>query len=199
MAATVVERIWVHPDEKNTAGDLAAVMALVPAKGALSNPETLQAAGWKTIGSITKFGDDADLASDAVEVTPIREGAMILPPGAQTAIGQVIRHNGVESVTFKAYDLSREIQDLDSGAAEHETFSNVVVHAPVLSRRSLVVEYRGERCDFYPAVQLQITDLSAGYGVADGDVSVTGLEARVFAADEAPGGCLMINLEAAGT
>jgi hypothetical protein len=195
--STVVERIWIKATSQDTTPNFVTLLGLLPDLGDVSVPATLQAAGWVTIGGVSQYGDSGDLASEKIAVKPIREGARIFPPGAQTAEGRIIRHNGIETVEFKAYDISQAVRALDSGVETLNDYAYVTKHSAALTDRAMVVEYQGQRCDFYPKVQLLITDLEAGYGVSDGDVAVTGFEAQVFAASLAPGGCLQITLQAA--
>jgi hypothetical protein len=195
--STVVERIWINASSQDTTPNFVTLLGLLPDLGAVSVPATLQAAGWVTIGGVSQYGDSGDLASEKISVKPIREGARIFPPGAQTAEGRIIRHNGIETVSFKAYDISQTVRALDSGVEALNGYAYVTKHSASLTDRAMVVEYQGQRCDFYPKVQLLITDLEAGYGVSDGDVAITGFEAQVFAASLAPGGCLQITLQVA--
>lgn len=197
MSTSVIHRIAIH----DTAGT--DPTALLPALNATMSAAALQAAGWVTLGSADQ-GDDGNLDSDAITVTPIQEGTEIRPPGSLTRNDTIVRHNGIDEVSFTAYDIAQAIVELDSTASSDD---NEVTRGRDVTYRAMLVEITGIRVDYYPRVMLRVTNEPGGFGPGDDAVAKTEFLAKVHSyattqgayATAVPGGRVQIYLEEAGT
>lgn len=168
MATSVVHRISIH-DTMGTAPPTE------PALGSNYDAATLQAAGWVTIGSVD-MGDDCNLDSESIEQSPLFEGVEILPPGSLTRNKTIVRHNGIDEVTFTAYDVSQDCCELESTTT---TEGAVITRGRDVVYRSMLIEVDGIRSDFYPRVLLRISSEPGGYGPGDDAVMKTEFTAIV--------------------
>ena len=156
MATSVIHRISVHP----TAGT---TPPTIPTLGNNYSHTTLQAAGWVTIGSVD-LGDDCNLDSESIGQVPLFEATEILPPGSLTRNDTIVRHNGIDEITFTAYDVSQDLVELDSTASVDGV---QVTRDRDVTYRSVLVEITGLRCDYYPRVLLRISNEPGGFGPGD--------------------------------
>lgn len=172
MATSIIHRISVHP----SAG---AALPTLPALGSNYVAATLQSAGWTTIGSVD-LGDDCNLDSESVEQTPLFEATEILPPGSLARNDTIVRHNGIDEITFTAYDVSQDCVELESTT----TADGVeVTRGRDVTYRSVLVEIMGLRVDYYPRVLLRISAEPGGYGPGDDAVNKTEFTGIVHAYD----------------
>ena len=170
MATSVIHRISVHP----TAGT---TPPTIPTLGNNYSYATLQAAGWVTIGSVD-LGDDCNLDSESIGQVPLFEATEILPPGSLTRNDTIVRHNGIDEITFTAYDVSQDLVELDSTASVDGV---QVTRDRNVTYRSVLVEITGLRCDYYPRVLLRISNEPGGFGPGDDAVCKTEFTGSVHA------------------
>jgi len=169
MATSVVHRISIH-SVANTAAPTA------PTAGSNLNAATLKSAGWFTIGSIAR-GDEADIDSESVEVTPIHEGVKVMPPGSLAAQRYITRHAGIDEVTFTAYDIAQDVWELDSNMA----VSTVnVERSSTQTNRAMIIERDGLCLEYYPNIVLHIVGEPGGFGPGDDAVSKLDFRAQVL-------------------
>ena len=168
MATSVVHRISIHET-------MGTAPPTEPALGSNYDAATLQAAGWVTIGSVD-MGDDCNLDSESIEQSPLFEGVEILPPGSLTRNKTIVRHNGIDEVTFTAYDVSQDCCELESTTT---TDGAVITRGRDVVYRSMLIEVDGIRSDFYPRVLLRISSEPGGYGPGDDAVMKTEFTAIV--------------------
>ena len=177
MATSVVHRISVHPTAETA-------KPTVPALNAHYDAATLEAAGWTTIGSIDR-GDDCDIDSESVSITPLREGTTILPPGSQAPRRHINRHAGVSEMSFTCYDIGEEVLALDS----HMTITDHVGELTTTQTpRAVLIERDGICCEYYPSVILNISDQPGGFGPGDDAVSKVAFTGNVLGTDTIPSG-----------
>jgi hypothetical protein len=177
MATSVVHRISVHATA-STAPPTA------PALNANLEAVTLEGDGWVTIGSIDR-GDDCDIDSESVTITPLREGTTILPPGSLAPRRHISRHAGISELAFTCYDISEEVLALDS----HMTVtSHVGEYVTTQTERAVLVERDGICYEYYPSVVLNSTDQPGGFGPGDDAVSKVAFTGNVLGTDDIPGG-----------
>jgi hypothetical protein len=168
MATSVIHRISVHP----TAGT---TPPAVPALGSNYDYATLQAAGWVTIGSVD-LGDDCNLDSESIGQVPRFEATEILPPGSLTCNDTIVRHNGIDEITFTAYDVSQDVVELDSTASVDGV---QVTRDRNVTYRSVLIEITGLRADYYPRVLLRVANEPGGFGPGDDAVCKTEFVGKV--------------------
>lgn len=194
MATSVVHRISVfNADDFTTA--ITAIRGATPAYGSNFTAATLKALGGFCIGSRDR-GDDADIDSEAVEVTPIHEGVTIRPAGSINATKYITRHAGIETVAWIAYDVAQGVFELDSNV----TSDGVECQRDVTQvNRAIFIEYDGERIDCYPNVVLHITEEPGGFGPGDDAVNKYGFTGQVLGTADIPSGQLKLHYDTAGT
>jgi hypothetical protein len=177
MSTSVIHRISVNPE----AGALSPEVN--PVAGSNYAAADLQALGWVTIGSKDN-GDDCDLDSETVSQVPNFEGAEVKAPGALNRSKTIVRHNGIDEITWIAYDVSEAIAELSSTAGDLGGGS--IHESAEVTYRSVLIEIDGIRADYYPRVLLRISDESGGFGPGDDAATKTEFTAIVhsYSADQ---------------
>lgn len=149
MAETsFVNRIAFHATPETTA-------PTAPAKG--SNIASLS--GWTVIGSI-QAGHDADLDADGVEITFFDEKGEVMPPRSLTREEVLNFRNGVDTITFTAYDGSEALLALGSSLTPT---TNITEAVQATTYRTMVVEVNGLWFDYFPRCEVTVTSVPAGY------------------------------------
>jgi hypothetical protein len=177
MGTSVVHRISIHATAETA-------LPTPPVLGANYVQATLSAAGWFTIGSRAN-GDDADIDSESIDVTPIHEGVTVRPAGSLAAQRYITRHAGIDEVTFTAYDLDEDVWELDSNM---DVTSNVAERTATQTNRAMMIERDGICVEYYPNIVLHIVGEPGGYGPGDDAVSKLEFRAKVLQGDDIPSG-----------
>lgn len=106
-----------------------------------------------TIGGQPGASDDAYLAEDDVEITPLYEGIPINPPLAQNKLGEIVIKNAIEMVKFGVYSMKQAVLALSSTATSS---SNAVTEGTTITYKAMVIEYTGIGILYFPRVQVKL-------------------------------------------
>ena len=196
MGTSVVHRVTIL-DASDYAAAIATLKASLPAKGSNFTATQLKAVGGFCIGRRDRDpADDADIDSENVTVTPIHEGVHIRAAGSQTREKYIPRHNGIDEVTFSAYDIEEGVFELDSTVVDDD---GDVQRTATQTDRAILIERDGYVLEGYPKVVLLITGEPGGFGPGDDAASKYDFTGYICKATGVPSGQQKFFYQEAGT
>lgn len=150
---------------------------VLPAQG--SNIADLS--GWVVFGA-KAAGADADLAGEDVEFSFMEEYGEIRPARSLTRDEIVNFANGVDEISFTAYDGS---EDCLSVASSLTTAAHITQATTTTTYRTMLIEVNGLWVDYFPKCDVRVTTATGGYV---GDPAVLEFTVRPCGTSTIPGG-----------
>lgn len=163
MAETsLISRVAIHATASSA-------LPTLPAKGVNIAKSAWTTATFKTLGSVSRHGDDADITDDSIEMTTERVVQEIMQTRGMQRDDIILLQNRITEFSIVCEDASETLMALASDIA---ITSNEATFDEALAFRAVAIEVNGLWIDYFPKCAVFVDSPSAGYG-EDGKAMLT--------------------------
>jgi hypothetical protein len=150
----VINRIAIHATAETA-------LPTLPAKRANIAKSAWTTATYKTLGSVARGGDDADINDESVEMTTERVVEEIFQTRGLQREDIILLKNRIDNFVITCEDASEALTLL---ASDISITSNKATFAATLTYRTVAIEVNGLFIDYFPKCAIFIENPSAGFG-----------------------------------
>lgn len=146
METSLINVVAVHPTAETSA-------PVVPAADAV----VASWSGWTTFGSVDLYAHDVNLESLKIPGTEY-EGFKVQAPRSLAPKDLILLKNGIGEGEFVASEVSEEVLTI---ASNKSITANVATQAATLTFRTVVIETKGVKYEYYPKCAVIAVDQPA--------------------------------------